>query len=111
MIVKGKNVGRLFEGQNIDYTTAIVYKQENGKAVVFQTLTAYECVEPNKILVKKGNTFEEATRYSAILIFLDEYEPGVYSVAVWTYGCKRVYENIITIGSGEEVQKELNQLV
>lgn len=69
MIVKGKNVGRLFEGQNIDYTTAIVYKQENGKAVVFQTLTAYECVEPNKILVKKGNTFEEAIRYSAILIF------------------------------------------
>lgn len=69
MIVKGKNVGRLFEGQNIDYTTAIVYKQENGKAVVFQTLTAYECVEPNKILVKKGTPLRKRSGIAPSLFF------------------------------------------
>lgn len=98
-----KNVGRPFEGKEPFEPSVAVYREKNGERIFLRTLTEVDCVEPNPILVKKGDTFEKTKVYSCYPDFADEYEPGVYSVQVWVYGCTKVYENIITIGSGEEV--------
>lgn len=101
--VKCKNVGRPFEGKDPFEALVAVYREENGKMIILNTLSIIDMEECRPILVKKGDTFYGDCIYEYHPYFADEYKPGVYSVAVWVYGCKKVYKDIITIGSGEEV--------
>lgn len=101
--VSGKNIGRPFEGTKPFEPSVAVYREENGEIIILKTTTTIDLGEPQPILVKNGDTFYGHSYCEYQPYFADEYKPGVYSVAVWAYGCRKVYKDIITIGSGEEV--------
>ncbi len=88
------NVGRPFEGEEPFHAGFNFFKVENGKKVYVRCEGMItNDSEPRAVLVESGEEFG----YRQKFIFPEGTEPGVYSLEVKVYGCKKVYEDILTV--------------
>lgn len=112
LTIKGKNVGRPFEGDKPYYVDVSVYRVVNGEKRYLRWEGTWDDGLSRRVLIKHGEELEFITKpgswYAVGYDFTSGdptrgIEPGIYSVEVRVYGCEKVYENILMIRNGEEV--------
>ncbi len=88
-----ENTGRPFEGISYHEPYVYFYKTDNGEKTPLSqwTYTTDEVRKP--VLVKSGEKFT-GSEYSDLA---PDTEPGVYTLEISVYGCKQIYENVLTI--------------
>ena len=98
--VTATNCGRPFEIDSNDEISIRLYQTIDGEEI---SLGGYVWIDdigyyPNPKLFKKGDTFTYS-EYIELMIFdeNDVYVPGTYDMEVEFYGCKQVFEDVITV--------------
>lgn len=98
--VTATNCGRPFEIDSNDEIFVRLYQIIDGEEI---SLGGYIWIDdvgyyPNPELYKKGDTFTYS-EYIELIVFdeNDVYVPGTYDMEVEFYGCKEVFEDVLTI--------------
>ncbi len=90
-----KNVGRPFEGEDIYTPNVSFYRYVNGEKVYLDFWMVAVDAEPQPILIKKGEIFNIFEYFE--INPDNEPEPGIYTMEVSVYGCKKVFEDVLVI--------------
>ena len=90
---KCENTGRPFEGISYHEPYVYFYKTVNGEKIALSQW-CYSTDEVRKpVLVKSGEKFT-GSEYSNLA---PDAEPGIYTLEINVYGCKQIYENVLTV--------------